>query len=134
MSNPNFQRNTVQRQVILEELCRLKSHPTASDLHEIVRKRLPKISLGTVYRNLDLLSRGGQVLKLVSESGEARYDGNSENHYHIRCVECGRVDDLSETSDDPLENKCADLNGYELLGYRLEYIGICPGCQNIKKK
>jgi len=134
MSNPSFQRNTVQRKVILEELCKLTSHPTASELHEIVRVRLPKISLGTVYRNLDLLSRGGQVMKLVSDSGEARYDGNTEDHFHIRCVECGRVDDLSEVSPDPIDGKCTDLNGYEVLGYRLEYIGICPECQKSNKK
>ena len=70
------QRTTRQRQVILEELQKLQSHPTAAALYEIVRRRVPKISLGTVYRNLELLARTGLIRKLEFAGAEARFDGN----------------------------------------------------------
>ena len=127
--NTNFRRNTQQRQVILDELRKLKSHPTAAGLYEIVRRKMPKISLGTVYRNLELLNHLGIIQKLEFGSSEARYDGNIVNHDHLRCVSCGRVDDAP---DSPLVfegggNK--DCGGYKVLGHRLEFFGYCPQCR-----
>lgn len=123
------QRNTQQRQVILEELRKLTSHPTAAGLYEIVRRRLPKISLGTVYRNLDLLARSGAIQKLDYSGTEARFDGNAAGHDHLRCVCCGRVDDVSAPSLDLSGGKPKDWCGYEILGHRLEFFGVCPDCQ-----
>ena len=80
-----FQRVTRQRRVILEELRKLTSHPTAPALYEVVRRRLPRISLGTVYRNLELLARAGFIQRLDLQGAEARFDGNPEHHYHVRC-------------------------------------------------
>jgi Fe2+ or Zn2+ uptake regulation protein len=128
-------RNTQQRQVILDELQKLHSHPTAAALYAIVRNRLPRISLGTVYRNLEMLNRLGMIQKLEFGGGEARYDGTAENHDHIRCVHCGRVDDVPNTRNhcpEPLAlsgAECHDLGGYKILGHRLEYFGLCPTCQ-----
>ena len=96
MSTGKLQRNTRQRQVILEELQKLTSHPTAPDLYGIVRKRLPKISLGTVYRNLELLTRHNVIKKLDLRGSVAHFDGNSTLHYHVRCSCCDQVDDLYE--------------------------------------
>ena len=88
------QRNTRQRKVILEELKKLKCHPTATELYEAARSRIPKISLGTVYRNLELLASNGIIKKLEFSGAEARFDGNTSKHYHARCIHCGRVDDV----------------------------------------
>ena len=123
-----FQRNTRQRRVILEELRKLTSHPTAGELHEITRQRLPKISLGTVYRNLDLLARNGLIRKLETGRGEARFDGDLDHHYHVRCVRCGRVDDAHDLSPDSVTGEVKSLNGYEVLGFRLEFFGVCQAC------
>ena len=128
MADPRFQRNTRQRQVILEELRRLESHPTAVALHTVVRRRLPKISLGTVYRNLDLLARTGVIQKLELAGAETRFDGNVARHDHLRCVRCGRVDDVSAAPLDLPGGKTDDWGGYEILGHRLEYYGVCPQC------
>ena len=122
-------RNTQQRQVILEELRNLHSHPTAAALYALVRDRLPKISLGTVYRNLEMLHRLGIIEKLEFGGGEARYDGTVENHYHIRCVNCGRIDDVSTPPLDLPGGDGNDLGGYKILGHRFEYLGLCPDCQ-----
>ena len=129
-----FQRNTQQRQVILEELRKLTSHPTAAELYEIVRKRLPRISLGTVYRNLELLAQNNIIQKLDTSGSEARYDCNPERHHHVRCVHCDRVDDLHDLPANPVGNKFKESNGWKILGYRLEFIGICPECKGTHKK
>ena len=76
MTDKAFQRKTRQREVIMEELAASKSHPTAAELYQTVRRRVPNISLGTVYRNLDLLSQAGTIQKLDTIGSEARFDGN----------------------------------------------------------
>lgn len=122
-------RNTRQRQVVLEELKKLTSHPTAAELYEIARRRLPKISLGTVYRNLELLTQMGVVRKLQISGGEARFDGDVEHHYHVRCVRCGRVDDVHGVPGELVRANFESLNGYNIIGHRLEFLGICPACK-----
>jgi Fur family transcriptional regulator, ferric uptake regulator len=128
MNADQVRRNTRQRQVVLEELQKLKIHPTAVVLYEIVRRRLPKISLGTVYRNLDLLARTGLIQKLNVAGGEARFDGEVAQHDHVRCVRCGRVDDVSAPPLDLVGGTTHDWGGYQILGHRLEFFGICPEC------
>ena len=121
------QRNTKQRQVILEELQKLDSHPTAAAVYQIVRRRLPKISLGTVYRNLDLLTRTGTIQKLEFGGEEARFDGNPAAHDHVRCVRCGKVDDI-HLPEMNLMGGANDFNGYCVVGCRVEFLGVCPQC------
>ena len=129
MGRGRFQRNTRQREVILEELRNLSSHPTAAGLYEIVRRRLPRISLGTVYRNLELLAEMGAIQKLDLAGSQARFDGNVDRHHHVRCTGCGRVDDVPGAPLDLARVKHNDCSGYEFLGYRLEFVGICPDCR-----
>lgn len=130
MSERNFQRNTRQRGVILEELGRSRAHPTAVELYEIVRRRLPKVSLGTVYRNLDRLARLGMIHKLEMSGAEARFDADLSPHDHVRCLRCGRVDDVAGPAVDVSAGLRQDFGGYQLLGRRLEFIGVCPRCQS----
>jgi Fur family ferric uptake transcriptional regulator len=124
-----FKRHSKPRAVILEELQKVRSHPTASELHEIVRERLPKVSLGTVYRNLELLVQAGVVQKLGG-AAEARFDGDTEPHYHIRCLQCGRVDDVQDVPGYEPDQGAEGLLGYKLLGHRLEFLGFCPACRD----
>ncbi|MGD0384102.1 MAG: transcriptional repressor [Thermoguttaceae bacterium] len=129
MISSNLHRNTRQRKLILEELRKLKTHPTAAGLYAIVRRRMPKISLGTVYRNLELLNQRGMIQKLDFSSGEARYDGNVEDHDHLRCVYCMRVDDVPGP---PIAIKGVgkeNWGGYKVRGHRLEFFGVCPLCR-----
>jgi Fur family ferric uptake transcriptional regulator len=128
MGTGKKERNTEQRRVILEELQKLTSHPTATDLYEVVRNRLPKISLGTVYRNLELLAKNNIIQKLDLSGQEARFDGNVSRHYHVRCVRCERVDDLADIPADGSTNHFTSSSGYEILGYRIEFYGVCPKC------
>lgn len=121
-------RMTKQRQVILEELCSVTTHPTADDMYEMVRKRLPNVSLGTVYRNLEILSENGVIQKLDVGGTKKRFDGNVSTHCHVRCKECGRVDDLEFEAGIDLEKEARPYTDYQILKHRLEFIGTCPSC------
>ena len=119
-------RMTSQRQVILEEIRKVHSHPTADEIYEKVRKRLPRISLGTVYRNLDILSECGMIQRIAPVSNQMRFDGDTTNHYHVRCIHCGRVEDASIEPVYGIEHSLGDLNDYSIIGHQLEFIGHCP--------
>jgi len=121
-------RLTSQRQVILEELSKVKSHPTANEMYDMVRKRLPRIGLGTVYRNLDLLAELGIIRKLVVGGEEKRFDGVISPHYHIRCIKCNRVDDIFIKIDRGLENSAASYCDYKILDHHVQFSGICSKC------
>ena len=122
-------RMTKQRQVILEELRAVTSHPTADDMYDMVRRRLPNVSLGTVYRNLEVLAESGVVQKIDIGGTKKRFDGNVAVHYHLRCVECGRVDDVHLDVGVDLEAIAAAGSAYAIHRHRLEFIGTCPNCQ-----
>lgn len=89
-----MKRHSRQRDIILEEVRRGKTHPSAQEVYDRVRPRLPKISLGTVYRNLEQLAAHGLIRKLELPGDQRRFDGDVSEHYHIRCLVCGRVDDV----------------------------------------
>ncbi len=139
MSSQNFldsgqkHRMTNQRQVILEEVQKVNTHPTADEVYGMVRKRLPRISLGTVYRNLEILSTSGLIQKIGPPSNQMRFDGKADNHYHIRCVSCGRVEDAPVETVDKLENTIREISDYSIVGHKLEFIGICPRCEEKRK-
>ncbi len=130
MLSESVLRMTKQRQVILEELKSVTCHPTADEMYEMVRMRLPHISLGTVYRNLEVLSDEGIIQKLNVGGSKKRFDGNSAAHYHLRCKVCGRVDDLHMPLLTDIESEAAMLSGYSVAGHSIEVNGTCPGCQN----
>ncbi len=125
---PPQSRMTKQRKVILEELRKVTSHPTADEIYDMVRQRLPRISLGTVYRNLDVLAEHGEILKLESAGSQKRFDANMMPHAHIRCVHCGKVGDVMNVPA-PLPTPGAVVDGFEITGARLEFEGVCSVCR-----
>ena len=122
-------RMTRQRKVILEELRMTSSHPTASKVYEMVKRRLPQISLGTVYRNLEILSERGLVRKIELGNAQRRFDGETSEHYHVRCLNCGRVDDVALEPITALEESVRRVTDYQILGHQLEFTGLCPECR-----
>jgi Fur family transcriptional regulator, ferric uptake regulator len=134
MTNLLEHRNTRQRQIILEEISKLCTHPTAEELYEIVRKRLPHISLGTVYRNLEFLARTGEIQEIGHSGSQKRFDPNTKNHHHVRCVLCDRVDDVTMDETKKLLGMSKNKTEYQILTYRLEYLGICPSCADTARK
>jgi Fur family ferric uptake transcriptional regulator len=127
--NSSSKRITSQRRIILEELRQSRNHPTADEVYQAVRRRLPRISLGTVYRNLELLSQSGELVKIESAGGQRRFDGQDGFHHHVHCTVCGRVEDLYLQPDPALEEKVQSLSGYDVRGQRVEFRGVCPSCR-----
>jgi Fur family ferric uptake transcriptional regulator len=128
-------RLTPQRKLLLEELRKLDSHPTADELYEVVRKRMPHISLGTVYRNLEILSRTGIIRKIELGGKQKRFDGDPEIHQHIRCTKCGRIDDLhADTAITSCDMDLIAQTGYEVIERRIEFIGLCPECRERRNR
>lgn len=121
-----------QRKVILEELRKVKTHPTADEVYDMVRKIIPRISLGTVYRNLEFLSNKGLVLKLGAPGAQKRFDGTPEPHPHIRCAVCTSVADVECEVEVPMiPDSCT--SGYKILNTNVEFVGICPRCQEAQQ-
>ena len=130
MGHEKHRRNTRQRQVVLDELRKLITHPTAAELYELSRRRLPRISLATVYRNLELLTQMGVIRRLERGGSEARFDGDLDQHHHVRCIRCGRVDDVHGVPADFAGGEFTSPSGYGIIGHQLEFAGICPACKS----
>lgn len=122
-------RLTRQRQVILEVVRSTMDHPTAEWVHGQARRKLPRLGLGTVYRNLKDLAREGLIREIHSGGHPARFDGNTGRHYHIRCVSCARVSDLPLSVSTGVEEEAARAVNYVILGHEVEVHGLCPSCQ-----
>ena len=127
-------RTTQQRTIILEELRHGKDHLSADEIYNRVKKRLPRISLGTVYRNLEILSQLGEIQELKLSGSLKRYDWNPNKHYHIRCVNCDRVDDAPIAPLNQIEDDLYDATVFEIIGHNLEFTGLCPACTQKGKK
>lgn len=130
---PNM-RLTTQRQIILEELSKVTSHPTANEVYDMVRKRLPRIGLGTVYRNLELMADSGIILKLEVGGTQKRFDATTETHYHVRCSKCDRVSDIDIEVQDHINEAAEAATNYQILGHHIEFSGVCQDCQHEKEE
>ena len=127
-------RMTSQREIILKELQDSHQHLTADELYERVKKIMPRISLATVYRNLETLSEAGIIGKLEISGRQKRFDADVHPHDHIYCLECHRVDNIE--FDRNLVNPAAVASdkGYRITGYRVEFKGICATCRAVLNK
>ena len=125
-------RKTRQKQAILDVLKSTTSHPTADWVYNEVRKDIPNVSLGTVYRNLRMLCQLGEVLELVMCSSISRFDARTDNHYHFRCQRCGQVFDVDEPVNTELDKIAARRTGFSINCHRLEFFGLCLECQLVK--
>ncbi len=122
-------RMTQQRRLILEALRMVDDHPSAEELYERVRREMPRISLGTIYRNLEVLTTLGEIQTIALGSSLKRFDGNPRQHYHIRCNRCDRLADAPVPVAATLDRDIRSRTDYEVFGHRLEFIGRCPHCQ-----
>ncbi len=129
MEKPDKLKMTVQRRVILEEIKKVKTHPSADELYLAVRRRLPDISMATVYRNLETLAEHGLIRRMWEVSAPRRYDGELADHYHVVCEQCGRVDDVSLRAVDGFLEEVRRASDYDVQGYRLGFFGLCPSCR-----
>lgn len=118
-----------QREAIKEYLSNTKEHPTADTIYMDIRETYPNISLGTVYRNLNLLVEKGEVLRIIGMDESDRYDGHTHDHYHFLCNKCRRVFDIEMESID-LINEVANKNfPGKVEGHVTYFYGKCNDCR-----
>jgi len=120
-------RNTKQKEVILSEIKKLYTHPTAKELHEIIKKKMPQIGFATIYRNLESLKNSGEINEIRSKTNknQTRYDGQTHSHIHLICKECGKIEDL-ETEKIKIEFKNSET--FQIDRDSIEISGVCKDC------
>lgn len=125
------QRNSKQRQIILDAVKARCDHPTADMIYLDVRSTDDKISRGTVYRNLGMLSENGDIGNVKLSSAD-RYDLRSDLHYHMVCTHCGKVFDAPLGYNEQLDTQIQKETGFQISRHRLIFEGVCFECMNKK--
>ena len=121
-------RYSKQRESLLSVLRNTRQHPTAQEIYEKMRERDPKISLGTVYRNLALLTELGEILRIDTEHDSVHYDGFTHQHYHFVCSDCKSVSDL-DMLPLSIEAEVEKQTGCSVSGHSLVFYGKCKNCK-----
>jgi Fur family peroxide stress response transcriptional regulator len=122
-------RVTKQRKAIFSVLQGDNSHPTAEEIYQRVKQRLPHISLATVYRNLRMLTQEGLILEISTPDGPNRYDPQTHQHYHFLCDQCGRVYDVEIPVQRQL-NQELSRQGYRVRSHETVFYGLCQNCHS----
>ncbi len=122
-------KDTKQRKLILSILKRTRSHPGAEWIYEEARKQIPRISQGTVYRNLLILLEQGKITSLIQSGTITRYELKLPLHYHFRCDRCGQVVDVNIPLAQELNIKASKSSGLKVDYHQLEFHGSCVDCQ-----
>jgi len=122
-------RTTNQRQVIYDYVKDTSlSHPTAEHIFRAVKKKLPRISFGTVYRNLLVLAAQGLIISLYYTKDHTRYDAIVDNHYHFVCEKCGKVENISMEEMLEMNKQIARRHGVNVRLHRIYFYGQCRDC------
>ncbi|WP_276954350.1 Fur family transcriptional regulator [Allomeiothermus silvanus] len=127
-------RHTLPRERILAYLDRKNIHPTPEELYQGLKKKGYAIGLSTVYLNLQVLRDAGLLWEFKDQQGNTRYDGFTEKHHHLFCLNCGKIEDvltkdLPEFNAEPIQKAIESRMGWFVEDPRLELRGFCPDCQ-----
>jgi len=133
MKNLKRYKRSKQRDRILGLLRETDTHPTADWIYNHLKKEYPKLSLGNVYRNLNILVEQGLIRELNFGSTFDRYDANTEEHYHFICQKCGRIYDLNLPYDTETNRRVEEITGGKVRFHRTEFYGICKNCLEEEK-
>jgi Fur family peroxide stress response transcriptional regulator len=128
-------RITPQRVAICKLLCETTSHPTAAAIYENLRPRYPSLSLMTIYNTLNVLIDLGAI-NVLGQAGDdnVHYDANTEPHINLACVSCHTIVDIPSDTVRQINDEVGSASGYRVLGARVMYYGLCPGCQGNQKE
>ncbi|MFO7975297.1 MAG: Fur family transcriptional regulator [Candidatus Hydrogenedentota bacterium] len=127
-------RLTPQRQEVYRELVQASDHPSAEMVHKRVTRRLPTMTLDTVYRTLGTLEEIGLAERVSVVRNTARFDGNMEPHHHFICRDCGEIVDVHSDRLDQLGIERDLPKGFQLHSWQVELRGLCPKCARQKAK
>ncbi len=128
-------RLTPQRLAICRYLVNTDEHPTAQEIHRVLKEDFPSLSLATVYNTLETLVSLGAI-HAVGDAGDDRvhYDADITPHINLVCIRCHRIIDVPHEALSHLEEEAAARSGYRILGARLVYYGLCPACQRLESE
>lgn len=121
------QRNSKQRQIVLDAVLTRCDHPTADQIYLDVRAKDDRISRSTVYRNLGVLSEDGQITNVKVPAAD-RYDARRDLHYHLFCTGCGKVFDAPLNYHPEYDEQVARETGFRISRHRVVFEGLCPEC------
>lgn len=128
----NGHRITPQRLAILQAFADSKSHPGVETVYAAVKSRFPTTSLATVYKTVTLLKELGEALEIGFGDSGNRYDIRMPHpHPHLVCMRCRTIIDSDTESLNHLTDQLAERTGFQILGHRVDFYGICPDCQNM---
>lgn len=121
---------TTQRRTMVAELKKLKTHPTAEEFYEVIRRKTPKVSLASVYRNLEVLSKSGLIRKVEAGGTQMRFDGDMSQHCHLRCSNCGRVIDFIPRGAESLDKYLKEMKrlNKNVMDMNIVFMGKCGKC------
>jgi Fur family peroxide stress response transcriptional regulator len=123
-------RLTPQRMAVLTILAESDAHPSVQDIYQQVKRNFPMTSLATVYKTISMLKEMGEVLELGFSDLGSRYDGRQPfPHPHLICVHCNKIVDWESDILTDLASQVAKTSGYQMVGHRLDLLGLCPDCQ-----
>lgn len=127
-------RVTPQRRVIFEAIVGRTDHPTADEVYDTVRSRLPGVSRMTVYRVLQLLVDLGLVTKVCHPDAVVRFDPNTDRHHHLICLHCNKLIDLENPDLDELDLPKTRHLGFKVADYAIQFRGICWSCRRALRR
>ncbi|OGZ18043.1 MAG: hypothetical protein A2Z78_01675 [Candidatus Nealsonbacteria bacterium RBG_13_36_15] len=128
-SKEQIYRTTSQKQIILDYLKSVKSHPSAEKVYSVVKKKLPRISKATVYRNLKDFKKRGEAQTIISQ-GKSHFDADTSSHAHFICLDCNKIFDVFEnacTNCSVIKNKKPKVGKIE--NYKINFYGHCKKCK-----
>jgi len=128
-----FKRYSRQREEILQILRRTSIHPTAEWIYFQVKKKIPRLSLGTVYRNLNQLYKKGDIKKFHLGTPFEHFDGNISPHQHFICRKCGKIYDLYLDLGKELKAKAKKLKKFKVEKIEIEFQGVCLNCLRLSR-
>lgn len=120
--------NTYQRQVIYETLMGMEDHPSPEAVYEKVRKQIPSISLGTVYKNIKTFVESGFLREVSLHHGLTRLETRMTPHHHLVCIRCKAIVDLDDEDFEPVRLKKRAPDGFKVHRYSVDVIGVCKMC------
>lgn len=125
-----MERKSRQRDEIKRLLSKKNFHPTIEELYGLARQNIPQLGIATIYRNVEKMLKNSEIVRIEVPGGAARFDGNTEKHYHFRCEVCGSVEDVWLDLD--IERRimeAPELSGCQVDDHTLEFTGKCAACR-----
>lgn len=122
-------RITPQRIAIVDYILNTEDHPNAEQIHNVIKKKYPMVSLSTVYKTLQMLKEK-KIVNEIEIEGEARFDAHTDAHLNLVCIKCGKIEDADEDSLKEIQSRAARKSKYLILKGNFELYGYCSDCKS----